>query len=108
MPETERAQHQRAEADRGMYAYWFMLREAAKRGENLEEVTPPALVVELPFIGSAEEVYEPSAVEATPTPPLPECGHGYVGGKGCFLHDPDHPYRRELREAEERVLGEAA
>ena len=39
---------------------------------------------------------------------LPECGHGYVGGKGCFLHDPDHPYRRELREAEERGLGEAA
>ncbi|MGH3147294.1 MAG: DUF3987 domain-containing protein [Rubrobacter sp.] len=26
-----------------------------------------------------------------------ECKHGYAGGKGCYLCDPDHPYR--LREA---------
>ena len=22
-----------------------------------------------------------------------ECDHGYRDGKGCYLHDPDHPYR---------------
>ncbi len=27
---------------------------------------------------------------------LEECGHGYPGGKGCYLCDPNHPYR--LRE----------
>ena len=108
IPKVERAQRLRHKRDQEMYAFYLRAKEAAKRGENLEEVTPPAQVVELPFIASSEEVYEPSAVEATPTPPLPECGHGYVGGKGCFLHDPDHPYRRELREAEERVLAEVA
>ncbi len=25
---------------------------------------------------------------------LKECGHGYPGGKGCYLCDPDHPYRK--------------
>ena len=110
IPEVERAQRLRHKRDREMYAYHRKLKEAARRGENLEDVKPSAQVVDLPFIGSSEEVFEPSAVEAiTPgAPPLPECGHGYVGGKGCFLHDPDHPYRRELREAEERVLGQAA
>jgi hypothetical protein len=24
---------------------------------------------------------------------LKECGHGYPGGKACYLCDPDHPYR---------------
>jgi hypothetical protein len=24
-----------------------------------------------------------------------ECGHGYPGGKGCYVCDPDHPYRQE-------------
>jgi hypothetical protein len=28
---------------------------------------------------------------------LEECGHGYPGGKGCFLCDPDHPYRQKER-----------
>jgi hypothetical protein len=26
-----------------------------------------------------------------------ECIHGFVGGKGCYLHDPEHPYRKGLR-----------
>ena len=26
---------------------------------------------------------------------LEECGHGYGGGKGCFLCDPNHPYRQK-------------
>ena len=25
-----------------------------------------------------------------------KCVHGYVGGKGCYLHDPEHPYRKHL------------
>lgn len=25
---------------------------------------------------------------------LKECSHGYEGGKGCYLCDPDHPYRK--------------
>lgn len=24
-----------------------------------------------------------------------ECKHGYVGGRGCYVCDPDHPYREE-------------
>ncbi|WP_314964538.1 hypothetical protein, partial [Bradyrhizobium cosmicum] len=24
---------------------------------------------------------------------LEECGHGYQGGKGCYLCDPNHTYR---------------
>jgi len=28
---------------------------------------------------------------------LEECTHGYLGGKGCYLCDPDHPYRKEER-----------
>jgi hypothetical protein len=24
-----------------------------------------------------------------------QCGHGYPGGKGCYLCDPRHPYRFE-------------
>ena len=30
-----------------------------------------------------------------------ECIHGFAGGKGCYLHDPEHPYQ-------ERVRGEGA
>jgi hypothetical protein len=26
---------------------------------------------------------------------LKECGHGFPNGKGCYLCDPDHPYRKE-------------
>jgi hypothetical protein len=26
-----------------------------------------------------------------------ECIHGFVGGKGCYLHDPEHPYRKPVR-----------
>jgi hypothetical protein len=26
-----------------------------------------------------------------------ECIHGFVGGKGCYLHDPEHPYRKRVR-----------
>jgi hypothetical protein len=26
---------------------------------------------------------------------LKECGHGYSGGKGCYLCDPDHPHRQK-------------
>ncbi len=26
----------------------------------------------------------------------PECNHGYPGGKGCYVHDPNHPYRLKL------------
>ena len=26
---------------------------------------------------------------------LKKCIHGHPGGKGCYLCDPDHPYRRE-------------
>jgi hypothetical protein len=26
---------------------------------------------------------------------LKECGHGYPDGKGCYLCDPHHPYRKE-------------
>jgi hypothetical protein len=26
---------------------------------------------------------------------LEECGHGFEGGKGCYLCDPEHPYRKE-------------
>ena len=29
-----------------------------------------------------------------------ECVHGYPDGEGCYLHDPDHPYRLEERGAE--------
>jgi len=29
---------------------------------------------------------------------LKECIHGYQGGKGCFLCDPNHPYRVEQRD----------
>jgi hypothetical protein len=25
---------------------------------------------------------------------LKECGHGYEGGKGCYLCDLEHPYRK--------------
>ena len=25
------------------------------------------------------------------------CNHGFVSGKGCFLHDPEHPHRKRLR-----------
>lgn len=25
---------------------------------------------------------------------LKGCGHGYPGGKGCYVCDPDHPCRR--------------
>src|SRR5215218_8740251 len=25
---------------------------------------------------------------------LAGCGHGYLGGKGCYLCDSDHPYRK--------------
>jgi hypothetical protein len=28
-----------------------------------------------------------------------ECIHGYPDGKGCYLHDPDHPFRLEERGA---------
>ena len=28
-----------------------------------------------------------------------KCIHGYVGGNGCYLHDPEHPYRKYLRGA---------
>ena len=24
-----------------------------------------------------------------------ECGHGYVGGEGCYLCDPSHPFRKQ-------------
>ena len=80
----------------------------------------PLTIGEGPMIGSTSAVHSPTLkASSQPTTEdatervhtdgdLPECGHGYVGGKGCFLHDPDHPYRRELREAEERGLGEAA
>ena len=27
------------------------------------------------------------------------CGHGYPGGKGCYIHDPDHPFRLKERRA---------
>ena len=26
---------------------------------------------------------------------LKECGHGFLGGKGCYLCDPNHPYRNK-------------
>jgi len=26
-----------------------------------------------------------------------ECIHGFVDGKGCYLHDPEHPYRKRVR-----------
>jgi hypothetical protein len=26
---------------------------------------------------------------------LKECGHGYPGGKGCYLCDPNHPHRQK-------------
>ena len=26
---------------------------------------------------------------------LKECSHGYSGGKGCYLCDPNHPYRKK-------------
>ena len=26
-----------------------------------------------------------------------DCIHGFVGGKGCYLHDPEHPYRKRVR-----------
>src|SRR5215218_1221534 len=26
-----------------------------------------------------------------------ECIHGFVGGKGCYLCDPEHPYRKRVR-----------
>jgi hypothetical protein len=26
-----------------------------------------------------------------------ECIHGFVGGKDCYLHDPEHPYRKRVR-----------
>jgi hypothetical protein len=26
-----------------------------------------------------------------------ECIHGFLGGKGCYLHDPEHPYRKRVR-----------
>ena len=26
-----------------------------------------------------------------------DCIHGFVGGKGCYLHDPEHPYRERVR-----------
>jgi hypothetical protein len=26
-----------------------------------------------------------------------KCNHGFVGGKGCYLHDPEHPHRKRLR-----------
>jgi hypothetical protein len=29
-----------------------------------------------------------------------KCIHGFVGGKGCYLHDPEHPYRKRLRREE--------
>jgi hypothetical protein len=25
-----------------------------------------------------------------------KCIHGFVGGKGCYLHDSKHPYRKPL------------
>ena len=28
-----------------------------------------------------------------------DCGHGYRGGKGCYVHDPDHPFRLKERSA---------
>jgi len=28
-----------------------------------------------------------------------ECIHGFVGGKGCYLHDPEHPYRNQPKGA---------
>jgi hypothetical protein len=27
--------------------------------------------------------------------PLESCNHGYAGGKGCYLCDPEHPYRKK-------------
>ena len=27
------------------------------------------------------------------------CGHGYPGGNGCYVHDPDHPFRLKERGA---------
>jgi AAA domain len=29
----------------------------------------------------------------------PRCMHGFAGGKGCYLCDPTHPYRREQEDA---------
>ncbi len=31
------------------------------------------------------------------TPSPITCSHGYPGGKGCYLCDPDHPYREKER-----------
>jgi hypothetical protein len=39
---------------------------------------------------------ESEAVKAANGGSLKECGHGYPGGKGCYLCDPDHPYRKKV------------
>jgi hypothetical protein len=34
------------------------------------------------------------AIKNTNLGTLKECAHGYLGGKGCYLCDSDHPYRK--------------
>jgi DNA-binding MarR family transcriptional regulator len=62
VPEVERAQRHRDEREREIYAYYLRLKEAAKRGDDLERVTPPARVVDLSsrIIDTTEEVYAPA------------------------------------------------
>jgi hypothetical protein len=52
----------------------------------------------LPTVGEVGTLKrdESEAVKAANGGSLKECGHGYPGGKGCYLCDPDHPYRKKV------------
>jgi hypothetical protein len=65
--------------------------ERERRAWRGEEPTTPTVLI--PNKGSKVEgpiYYDPED----------SCIHGFLHGRGCYLHDPDHPYRKRIEEKE--------
>jgi hypothetical protein len=45
--------------------------------------------------GKSGSLSRHGGIEHTDHENLKECGHGFPNGKGCYLCDPDHPYRKK-------------
>jgi hypothetical protein len=54
----------------------------------------------LPFVDLiTENVQGGQGANLAEDDPLEGCNHGYPGGKGCYLCDSGHPYRKKEGEA---------
>jgi putative DNA primase/helicase len=65
--------------------------EQERRAWRGEEITTPTVLISK----ESSQVEGPIYYD-----PEDSCIHGFLHGKGCYLHDPDHPYRKLIEEME--------